>query len=98
MKDICLFSENLWQLCVPEGVGHGFVVLSGFTEFLYKDKDFLHPVPCAAPPSLKKKWHVPPAGLFAVPAGAWQKQIGITACNKNCIFCVQSKIKRILRF
>ncbi|MEB3248088.1 MAG: dTDP-4-dehydrorhamnose 3,5-epimerase [Merismopediaceae bacterium] len=40
----CLLSaENKRQLWVPEGFGHGFVVLSDQAEFLYKTTDYYAP-------------------------------------------------------
>lgn len=38
-----LSAENKKQLWVPEGFGHGFVVLSDFAEFLYKTTDYYAP-------------------------------------------------------
>lgn len=38
-----LSAENKKQLWVPEGFGHGFVVLSESAEFLYKTTDFYAP-------------------------------------------------------
>ena len=38
-----LSAENKHQLWVPEGFGHGFVVLSDTAEFLYKTTDFYAP-------------------------------------------------------
>jgi dTDP-4-dehydrorhamnose 3,5-epimerase len=38
-----LSSENKKQLWVPEGFGHGFVVLSDNAEFLYKTTDYYAP-------------------------------------------------------
>lgn len=38
-----LSAENKRQLWVPEGFGHGFVVLSDFAEFLYKTTDYYAP-------------------------------------------------------
>lgn len=38
-----LSDENHRQLWVPEGFGHGFVVLSGSADFLYKTTDYYHP-------------------------------------------------------
>src|SRR3546814_737745 len=38
-----LSAENKKQLWVPEGFGHGFVVLSNSAEFLYKTTDYYAP-------------------------------------------------------
>ncbi|MGO1344013.1 dTDP-4-dehydrorhamnose 3,5-epimerase [Chromohalobacter japonicus] len=38
-----LSAENHRQLWVPEGFGHGFVVLSESADFLYKTTDYYHP-------------------------------------------------------
>jgi dTDP-4-dehydrorhamnose 3,5-epimerase len=38
-----LSAENKRQLWIPEGFAHGFVVLSGAAEFLYKTTDYWHP-------------------------------------------------------
>ena len=38
-----LSAENKHQLWVPEGFGHGFVVLSEHAEFLYKTTDYYAP-------------------------------------------------------
>lgn len=38
-----LSAENKKQLWVPEGFGHGFVVLSDVAEFLYKTTDYYAP-------------------------------------------------------
>lgn len=38
-----LSAENKKQLWVPEGLAHGFVVLSGTAEFLYKTTDYYAP-------------------------------------------------------
>lgn len=38
-----LSEDNHRQLWVPEGFGHGFVVLSESADFLYKATDFYHP-------------------------------------------------------
>lgn len=38
-----LSAENNRQLWVPEGFGHGFVVLSETADFLYKTTDYYHP-------------------------------------------------------
>ena len=38
-----LSAENKHQLWVPEGFGHGFVVLSDHAEFLYKTTDYYAP-------------------------------------------------------
>ncbi|KFF48310.1 dTDP-4-dehydrorhamnose 3,5-epimerase [Gammaproteobacteria bacterium MFB021] len=38
-----LSSDNHRQLWVPEGFGHGFVVLSESADFLYKTTDYYHP-------------------------------------------------------
>jgi dTDP-4-dehydrorhamnose 3,5-epimerase len=38
-----LSADNKKQLWVPEGFGHGFVVLSEFAEFLYKTTDYYAP-------------------------------------------------------
>ena len=38
-----LSAENKRQLWIPEGFGHGFLVLSTEAEFLYKTTDYWHP-------------------------------------------------------
>ncbi|WP_322529115.1 dTDP-4-dehydrorhamnose 3,5-epimerase [Salinicola sp. LHM] len=38
-----LSADNNRQLWVPEGFGHGFVVLSDSADFLYKTTDYYHP-------------------------------------------------------
>ncbi|TCI05435.1 dTDP-4-dehydrorhamnose 3,5-epimerase [Corallincola luteus] len=38
-----LSAENKKQLWVPEGFAHGFYVLSGLAEFVYKCTDYYHP-------------------------------------------------------
>jgi dTDP-4-dehydrorhamnose 3,5-epimerase len=38
-----LSAENRRQLWIPEGFGHGFLVLSEEAEFLYKTTDYWHP-------------------------------------------------------
>lgn len=38
-----LSAENKYQLWVPEGFGHGFVVLSEAAEFLYRTTDYYAP-------------------------------------------------------
>jgi len=38
-----LSADNNRQLWVPEGFGHGFVVLSETADFLYKTTDYYHP-------------------------------------------------------
>jgi dTDP-4-dehydrorhamnose 3,5-epimerase len=38
-----LSAENRRQLWIPEGFAHGFLVLSGQAEFLYKTTDYWHP-------------------------------------------------------
>jgi dTDP-4-dehydrorhamnose 3,5-epimerase len=38
-----LSAQNKKQLWIPEGFGHGFVVLSDEAEFLYKTTDYWHP-------------------------------------------------------
>lgn len=38
-----LSEENFRQLYVPEGLAHGYLVLSGEAEFCYKVNDFYHP-------------------------------------------------------
>ncbi len=38
-----LSGENKKQLWVPEGLAHGFLVLSDHAEFLYKTTDYWHP-------------------------------------------------------
>jgi dTDP-4-dehydrorhamnose 3,5-epimerase len=40
---VVLSAENKRQLWVPEGFGHGFLVLSQFAEFLYKTTDYYAP-------------------------------------------------------
>jgi dTDP-4-dehydrorhamnose 3,5-epimerase len=40
---VTLSAENKRQLWVPEGFGHGFVVLSESAEFLYKTTDYWYP-------------------------------------------------------
>lgn len=59
-----LSAENKQQLWVPEGFGHGFIVLSASAEFLYKTTDYYAPAHerCIRwdDPSLKIDW---PAGV-----------------------------------
>lgn len=38
-----LSAENKKQVWIPEGFAHGFLVLSGSAEFLYKTTDYWHP-------------------------------------------------------
>ena len=38
-----LSAENRWQLWIPEGFAHGFLVLSEYAEFLYKTTDYWAP-------------------------------------------------------
>ncbi|HEX9050192.1 MAG TPA: dTDP-4-dehydrorhamnose 3,5-epimerase [Anaeromyxobacter sp.] len=38
-----LSAENKRQVWIPEGFGHGFLVLSDEAEFLYKTTDYWHP-------------------------------------------------------
>jgi dTDP-4-dehydrorhamnose 3,5-epimerase len=38
-----LSADNKKQLWIPEGFGHGFVVLSDYAEFLYKTTDYYAP-------------------------------------------------------
>jgi dTDP-4-dehydrorhamnose 3,5-epimerase len=38
-----LSAENKRQLWIPEGFAHGFLVLSGVAEFLYKTTDYWYP-------------------------------------------------------
>ena len=38
-----LSADNKKQLWIPEGLAHGFLVLSDFAEFLYKTTDFYAP-------------------------------------------------------
>ena len=38
-----LSAENKKMLCIPKGFAHGFVVLSGSAEFLYKTTDYWAP-------------------------------------------------------
>src|SRR6185369_8169802 len=38
-----LSAENKKQLWIPEGFGHGFLVLSEYAEFLYKTTDYWAP-------------------------------------------------------
>ncbi|MCY1336881.1 dTDP-4-dehydrorhamnose 3,5-epimerase [compost metagenome] len=40
---VTLSAENKRQLWVPEGFGHGFIVLSESAEFLYKTTDYWYP-------------------------------------------------------
>lgn len=40
---ITLSADNKRQLWVPEGFGHGFVVVSDFAEVLYKTTDYWYP-------------------------------------------------------
>ena len=57
-----LNAENKHQLWVPEGFGHGFVVLSETAEFLYKTTDYYAPAHerCIAwnDPTLAIDWRV----------------------------------------
>lgn len=38
-----LSAENKWQMWVPEGFGHGFLVVSDGAEVLYKTTDYWYP-------------------------------------------------------
>jgi dTDP-4-dehydrorhamnose 3,5-epimerase len=38
-----LTDENKWQLWIPPGFAHGFVVLSDIAEFVYKCTEYHHP-------------------------------------------------------
>ncbi|MBU4609197.1 dTDP-4-dehydrorhamnose 3,5-epimerase [Achromobacter sp. GG226] len=62
-----LSAENKHQLWVPEGFGHGFIVLSASAEFLYKTTDYYAPAHerCIRwdDPALKIDW---PAGVQPV--------------------------------
>ncbi|WP_115680924.1 dTDP-4-dehydrorhamnose 3,5-epimerase [Cupriavidus taiwanensis] len=40
---VTLTADNKKQLWIPEGFAHGFVVLSGVAEFLYKTTDYWYP-------------------------------------------------------
>lgn len=40
---VVLSAENKWQIFVPRGFAHGFVVLSETADFLYKCDEFYHP-------------------------------------------------------
>jgi dTDP-4-dehydrorhamnose 3,5-epimerase len=40
---VTLSAENKRQFWIPEGFAHGFYVLSGTAEFLYKATDYWHP-------------------------------------------------------
>lgn len=57
-----LNAENKHQLWVPEGFGHGFVVLSDTAEFLYKTTDYYAPAHerCIAwnDPTLAIDWRI----------------------------------------
>jgi len=40
---VTLSAENKRQVWIPEGFAHGFVVMSGVAEFLYKTTDYWYP-------------------------------------------------------
>jgi dTDP-4-dehydrorhamnose 3,5-epimerase len=67
-----LSEQNKRQLWIPEGLAHGFVVLSEFADFLYKATDYYHPESerCLFwnDPELGIDWPVPPTGGFVVSA------------------------------
>jgi dTDP-4-dehydrorhamnose 3,5-epimerase len=61
-----LSAENKRQLWVPEGFAHGFLVLSGMAEVLYKTTDYYHPETehCLA-------WNDPAVGIaWPLPGGS----------------------------
>lgn len=64
-----LSAENKQQLWVPEGFGHGFLVLSESAEFLYKTTDYYAPEFEAAvrwdDPTLNIDWPLP-AGIAPI--------------------------------
>ncbi|HYG69513.1 MAG TPA: dTDP-4-dehydrorhamnose 3,5-epimerase [Anaeromyxobacteraceae bacterium] len=61
-----LSAENKRQLWIPEGFGHGFLVLSDEAEFLYKTTDYWYPAhECCIrwdDPELRIAWPLPDAG------------------------------------
>lgn len=65
-----LNEQNNRQLWIPEGLAHGFVVLSESADFLYKTTDYYHPASerCLLwnDPALGINWPAPPAGGFIV--------------------------------
>jgi dTDP-4-dehydrorhamnose 3,5-epimerase len=67
-----LSEQNKRQLWIPEGLAHGFAVLSQFADFLYKTTDYYHPASerCLLwnDSELGIAWPTPPAGGFVVSA------------------------------
>lgn len=65
-----LSEQNKRQLWIPEGLAHGFVVLSESADFLYKATDYYHPESerCLLwnDPELIIDWPSPPTGGFVV--------------------------------
>lgn len=65
-----LSEQNKRQLWIPEGLAHGFVVLSESADFLYKTTDYYSPSSerCLLwnDPVLGIHWPVPPVGGFVV--------------------------------
>jgi dTDP-4-dehydrorhamnose 3,5-epimerase len=65
-----LSAENKHQLWVPEGFAHGFVVLTGHAEFLYKTTDYYAPTHerCIAwnDASLAIDWLIQDAPLLSI--------------------------------
>jgi dTDP-4-dehydrorhamnose 3,5-epimerase len=74
-----LSEQNKRQLWIPEGLAHGFVVLSDSADFLYKATDYYHPASerCLLwkDPALGIDWPVPPAGGFVVSAKDQQSEL-----------------------
>jgi dTDP-4-dehydrorhamnose 3,5-epimerase len=65
-----LTEKNKRQLWIPEGLAHGFVVLSEAADFLYKATDYYHPASerCLlwSDPALAIAWPAAPPGGFTV--------------------------------
>ncbi|PWB32545.1 dTDP-4-dehydrorhamnose 3,5-epimerase [Pseudomonas sp. SDI] len=82
---IRLSAQNCRQLWVPEGFGHGFVVLSDSAEFLYKTTDYYNPAAerCIRwdDPDLAIDWELeaPPQLSAKDQAGAWLKDAELFA-------------------
>ena len=81
-----LSDQNKRQLWIPEGLAHGFVVLSEAADFLYKATDYYHPASerCLLwnDPALGIDWPVPPSGGFVV---SGKDQLG-ECFDKNMVY------------